>query len=98
MYTKIIQNLHCVKRVRIRNYFGPYSVRKRENTDQNNSEYGYFSRSVVLGEILETCVEPHNKIDRYVVSFVNNNKKKINGHLPKGKSGKYIKTKFLLTM
>ena len=23
----------------------PYSVRMRENTDQNNSEYGYFSRS-----------------------------------------------------
>ena len=24
----------------------PYSVRMRENTDQNNSEYGHFSRSV----------------------------------------------------
>ena len=23
----------------------PYSVRMRENTDQNNSEYGHFSRS-----------------------------------------------------
>ena len=28
----------------IRSIF-PYSVRMRENTDQNNSEYGYFSRS-----------------------------------------------------
>ena len=25
----------------------PYSVRMRENMDQNNSEYGYFSRSVL---------------------------------------------------
>ena len=24
----------------------PYSVRMRENADQNNSEYGHFSRSV----------------------------------------------------
>ena len=37
---------------RIRTEFGeirsisPYSVRMWENTDQNNSEYGYFSRSV----------------------------------------------------
>ena len=23
----------------------PYSIRMRENTDQNNSEYGHFSRS-----------------------------------------------------
>ena len=27
-----------------------YSVRMRENTDQNNSEYGHFSRSVSFGE------------------------------------------------
>ena len=26
----------------------PYSVRMRENTDQNNSEYGHFSHSVFL--------------------------------------------------
>ena len=26
-------------------YSGPYSVRMRENTDQNNSEYGHFLRS-----------------------------------------------------
>ena len=36
---------HCVKSVRIRSYCGPYSVRMRENTDQNNSEYGHFSCS-----------------------------------------------------
>ena len=51
--------LQCVKSVRIRSYFGPhftvfglnrespYSVRIRENADQNNSEYRHFSRSVV---------------------------------------------------
>ena len=35
----------CVKSVRIRSDSGPYSVRIRENTDQNNSEYGHFLRS-----------------------------------------------------
>ena len=35
---------HCVKSFRIRSYSGPYSVRMRKNTDQNNSEYGHFSR------------------------------------------------------
>ena len=36
---------HCVKSARIWSYFGPYSVRMRENKDQNNSEYRHFSRS-----------------------------------------------------
>ena len=40
-----IYDIHCVKGVRMRSYSGPYSVRMRENTDQNNSEYGHFSRS-----------------------------------------------------
>ena len=29
-------------------FFRPTSVRMRENTDQNNSEYGYCLRSVVV--------------------------------------------------
>ena len=43
---------------RIRTEFGeilcifPYSVRMRENTDQNNSEYGKILRSKVVNEIL----------------------------------------------
>ena len=37
---------HCVKTVRIRIYSGLYSVQIRENTDQNNSEYGHFLGSV----------------------------------------------------
>ena len=54
--------LHCVKSVRIRSYSGPHFpvfglnterkcgilVRMRENADQNNSEYGLFSRSEEL--------------------------------------------------
>ena len=37
---------HCVQSVRIQSYSGLYSVRIPENTDQNNSEYGHFLRSV----------------------------------------------------
>ena len=35
---KRLNKTHCVKSVRIRNY----SVRMRENANQNNSEYGHF--------------------------------------------------------
>ena len=54
-----IPGWHCMKSVRIRSYFGPhfpvfglnrgispYSVRMKENADQNNSEYGHFLGSV----------------------------------------------------
>ena len=34
-----------MKSDRIRSFSGPYSVEIRENTDQKNSEYAYFSRS-----------------------------------------------------
>ena len=30
----------------------PYSVQMRENADQNNSEYGHFSRSVVFLDLV----------------------------------------------
>ena len=48
--------MHCVKRVRIQSfsgpYFpafpGPYSVRMRENTDQKNFQYGHFTHSDYL--------------------------------------------------
>ena len=48
-------NLDCVKSVCTRSYSGPYfstfglntySVQTRDNTDQNNSEYGHFLCSV----------------------------------------------------
>ena len=35
-----------MKNVRIWSYFGPYFPAFRLNTDQNNSEYGHFLRSV----------------------------------------------------
>ena len=37
---------HCAKSAFIRSYSGPYSVRMRENADQNNSEYVHFLCSV----------------------------------------------------
>ena len=37
-----------MKSVRIQSFSGPYSVWMLKNTDQKNSEYGHFSRSVVL--------------------------------------------------
>ena len=54
-----LHNYHCVTSVRIWSYSGPYfsafglntgrqSIRMRENTDQNNSEYGYFLWSAYL--------------------------------------------------
>ena len=36
----------------IRSIF-PYSVRMRKNTDQNNSEYGHFSRSQVYFKMIQ---------------------------------------------
>ena len=38
---------HCLKNVRIWSYSGPYSVRRQEDTDENNSAYGHFLRSVL---------------------------------------------------
>ena len=55
---------HYVKSVRIWSYSGPYfphldliySVRMRENADQNNSEYKHFSRSVSDLDLNLACV------------------------------------------
>ena len=57
----VVANLHFVKSVRILRFIGPYfpeygeifrispySVRMRENADQENSEYEHFSRSAAL--------------------------------------------------
>ena len=41
-----VKTSHCVKSVHVRGYPGPYSVRMRENKDQDNFEYGHFLRSV----------------------------------------------------
>ena len=47
----------------------------------------------VIGEVLKTCMEPQNEVDKYAVAVVNNDNDVI-GHLPKGKSVKYAKTIF----
>ena len=47
----------------------------------------------VIGEVLKTCMEPQNKVDKCEVAVVDNENNVI-GHLPKGKSGKYVKTIF----
>ena len=40
--------LHCVKSVSVQSFSGRYLDRMWENTDQKNSKYGHFSRSVTL--------------------------------------------------
>ena len=42
---------HCVKCFPIQSFSGPYSMKILENTDQENSEYGHFSRSVMLQKL-----------------------------------------------
>ena len=43
-----MSSFHCLTSVRIWSYSGPHSVWMRENTDQNNSKYGQFSRSLTV--------------------------------------------------
>ena len=47
----------------------------------------------VTGEVLKTCMEPQNEVDKYAVA-VADNENNVTGHLPKEKSGKYAKTIF----
>ena len=53
LFCRATHNFHCVKRVRIRSYSGPFFYA----FGLNNSEYGHFSRSVhlVLAEIIAKC-------------------------------------------
>ena len=55
---------HCVKIIRIRSYSGPYipafglnTVRMRENTDQNNSEYEHYWHSETFSSFLPNLEE-----------------------------------------
>ena len=45
LFFEHFNKLHCVKSVGIRSYSGAYFPAFGLNTDQNNSEYGHFSRS-----------------------------------------------------
>ena len=47
----------------------------------------------VIGEILNTRMEPQNEVDKYAVAVLDKEKSVI-GHLLKGTSGKYAKTIF----
>ena len=67
-WTTYNQYLHCLKSVRIRSHSGPhfpvfglnrerdrispYSVRMRENADQNNSEHGHFLQIALILKLL----------------------------------------------
>ena len=51
------------------------------------------NREPVIGEVLKTCMEPQNEVDKCAAAVVDNESNVI-GHLPKGKSGKYAKTIF----
>ena len=46
-----------------------------------------------IGDVLKTCMEPQNEVDKYAVNVVDN-ENNFTGHLPKGKSEKYAKTIF----
>ena len=72
------QNVHCVKRVRIRSYSGPhfsyifahsYSVRMRENVDQNNSEYGLLRRGCQAIRLQDFLINYVSRID-YQTSLI----------------------------
>ena len=47
-HTRFNEVFHCVKSDRTWSHSGPHSVQMRQNADQNNSEYGHFSRSVLF--------------------------------------------------
>ena len=47
----------------------------------------------IIGEVLNTCNEPQNEVDKYAVAVLDSDNTAV-GHLPKGKSGKYAKTIF----
>ena len=49
---KTYKETHCIKSIRIRSYSDPYSVQIQEDADQNNSEYGHFSRSDISQSFL----------------------------------------------
>ena len=49
----------------------------------------------IIGEVLNTCNEPQNEVDKYAVAVLDSDNTAVAvGRLPKGKSGKYAKTIF----
>ena len=41
-YKALVNGKHCVKNVRIRSFYDPYSAGIQENTNQENSKYEHF--------------------------------------------------------
>ena len=51
------------------------------------------NRQTVIGEVLKTCMEPQEEVEKYAAAVVDN-ENNVTGHLPKGKSGEYAETIF----
>ena len=51
-FSSKIDKHQCLKSVRIRDFSGPYFTAFELNTDQQNFEYGHFSRSAQQGDCL----------------------------------------------
>ena len=47
-----------------------------------------------VGEKFDTAMQPNNLKDKYAVATFKEGKKKVTGHLPSGKSGKFAKAIF----
>ena len=74
IYLSFYVVLHCLKCVHIRSYSGPYSVQVRENTDQNNSEYGHFSRSTehfvaIASSLVSFELKTYNEIFNWKIGY-----------------------------
>ena len=75
-------------------FSGPCSVQMRQNTNQNNSEYGHFSCSVAFSYINKTCQKRHK--GRYQSFLVMSSFGQFPHFLPNILSGIVWKNKFLL--
>ena len=53
--------MHCMKNIRLWSFSAPFSVQRRENMDQKNSEYGHFSCGEDQGEKQIKALEEHAK-------------------------------------
>ena len=61
-------SFHCVISVRMRSYYDPYSVRMRENMNENNSEYRQLLRNVSFA-IIKFAFFPWKKISSFYFDF-----------------------------
>ena len=57
-------------------------------------EKSYETWTPFVGEKLDTTMQPGNVKDKYDVAIFQEGKKKAIGHLPVGRSGRFVKTTF----